>query len=332
MSYKTKAYKKTENGYELVTRKYISSLNDTEKTIFIDTHKPFFLTPEDDGLHLTFNKRQKTFRFYPNFEHRYLGSNEESATHKYCVEEISKLKELPLKLKKDKKTITLTFNYSFSEIVLPIGDHYIKPDLLLYIREPNELALKWNIIVALEIVVSHDLDGKKLQLYKEYKIPVIRIKANKKWGRKKEDEMSPAKKIELRNWIKNTFKKGYTADLLLDPKSKDYLENATIENLESKIEQITTQKKKVTTDLKKIDKLSVNLKKRNRNLFSKVENYSAENRKLLGKISENETKIYHLKNNLEEQIKIKIKFQKLFLATIILLILITIIGFKYYSK
>lgn len=245
MAYKTKAYRKTKNGYELISRDYFCSLDTADQRIFRDNNKPFYLEPSDLSPKLTYNIKNRTYSFYPTFDDsKFFGSNEESYTHTCCIEELAKLKELPIKIDKpfaDKRTgelVTFSFNYAFPEIILHVGEYYIKPDLLLYLREPSDLALRWNRLLAIEVVVSHDVNGEKLELMKNAKIPILRIKANKKWGRKKDYEMTEDKKDELRNWIKNSFKKGFSGDLLLDVKSKAILENRTIQQLEVKRDEL----------------------------------------------------------------------------------------------
>lgn len=259
MSYKTKAYRKVKNGFELITRDYICSLAYEDQIIFRDTNKPFYLVASEDGPELTYNTKNRTFSFYPSFTGKYYASNEESATHKYCIEEISKFNNLKIKSKNSfgnvakGEYVNFSFNYIFPEIILPIGDNWIKPDLLVYFREPYDLALKWNRILAIEIVVSHDLNGEKLKLMKDYKIPVLRIKANKKWGRQKEENMSNQKKEELKNWIKNSFQKGYSAEVLLDSKSKAYLENKVIRKLEDKNSLLTQKLEKSSEYISRLE-------------------------------------------------------------------------------
>lgn len=241
MSYKTKAFRKTLSGYEPVSRNFISSMTKVEQKIYREENKPFYLEPSDDGPKLTYNIPNRTFSFYPRYIGKFYGNNEESATHKYCIEELARLNNLKINIGNNKKEqiIEFSFNYIFPKIILPVGESWVRPDLLIYLRKPYDLALRWNRILAVEIVVTHDLDGGKLKLMKENKIPILRIKANKKWGKEKEVNMSEQKREELRNWIKNSFKKGYTADLLLDSKSQAYLENEVINELDIKNKELT---------------------------------------------------------------------------------------------
>lgn len=300
MLYKTKAYRKTKTGFELITRDYICSLKHEEQVIFRDTNKPFYLNASNDGPELTYNTKNRTFSFYPCFKGKYYGRNEESATHKYCIEIISKLNSLKIKSKssigkiRKGEIINFTFNYIFPEIMLSIGDNWIKPDLLIYFRKPYDLALRWNRILAIEIVVSHDLNGEKLQLMKDCKIPILRIKANKKWGREKEINMSEQKKQELKKWIQNSFKKGYTAEILLDSKSKAYLENEVVAKLEAENSGLTEALENAfvhNTQLKK-KKLSI------------------ENR-LVDSEKSNDTLKNNLGNKVEETKKLKLELEKL---------------------
>ncbi len=236
------------------------------------------MEPSDDGPKLTYNTANKTFSFYPQFdEARYFGTKEESVTHRYCIEEISKLGKITIKSNNDFATrmggnlITFSYKYCFPEIILQIGDNYIKPDILLYLRGPSDLALRWNRLLAVEVVVSHDLNGEKLKLMEKAKIPVLRIKANKKWGRKKEDEMSDKEKHDLRNWIKNTFKKKYTGDFLLDPKSKALLENKTIQMLELEKTEMAVQGNTYQKQIQELEVRNKKLKERNQELLLGVQ-------------------------------------------------------------
>lgn len=324
MSYKTKAYRKTNTGFELVTRDYISSLDYEQQVIFRDTNKPFYLVPSNDGPELTYNIKNRTFSFYPSFTGNYYASNEESATHKYCIEEISKLNKLKIKSKnnfgdiKKGEYINFSFNYIFPEIILPIGDNWIKPDLLIYFREPYDLALKWNRVLAVEIVVSHDLNGEKLQLMQDSKIPILRIKANKKWGRQKEGNMSEQKKEGLKNWIKNSFQKGYSADILLDSKSKAYLENKVIHKLKAKNDDLIEKLENSNEYVTQLETNKSNLEKRLKNSNNSVDIYKT-------KLNERVEEIENLKIELKNTLKNKKRFTNLSAILLGIILIISLI-------
>ena len=321
---KTRGYRKKENGYELVTSNYISSLSEADQIIFRDKHRPFYLEPSDDGPRMTYNTKNRTFSFYGTHDDKYFGSHEESATHRYCIEELANLNELLIISKNDfpnrKKgdVLKFSFNYAFSEIVLQIGETYIKPDLLLYIREPYDLGLRWNRLLAIEVVVSHGLDGKKLELMRSAKIPVLRIRANKKWGRKKEDEMNDKEKSELRTWIKNSFKKGYSADLLLDSKSKVYLENKTINILESEKNELQAVVEKYSMTISKLSSKNAHLISQNNSLISAGNKYS-------DRFSKIEHELHEVRNINLQLASSKRRIKKCFLNTVIILVSVILI-------
>jgi hypothetical protein len=339
MSYKTKAFRKTLNGYEPVSRDFISSMKKVDQIIYRDTNKPFYLEPSDDGPKLTYNTANRTFSFYPKYIGKFYGNNEESATHKYCIEELSKLNELKINIGKGKKEqiIEFSFNYIFPEIILPIGENWVKPDLLIFLRKPYDLALKWNRVLAVEIVVTHDLDGAKLNLMRENKIPILRIKANKKWGKEKEENMSEQKKEELRNWIKNSFKKGYTADLLLDSKSKAYLENEVINELDFKNKNLTKEIEKTNihnSQLKdrilNLEREIIDVKNKNNNIKSSFKNKNEElNERIDTKTQELKLNENEYKKLLESKEKLKKRFTNL---SVILLVIILITSLIIYLK
>ena len=262
MAYKTVGYYKTKEGFTKVHRDEICQLKIEDQVIFRDDKKPFYLEPSDDGPRMTYNTKNRTFSFLGIKDSSFIGSNEESATHKYCIEEISKLEHLRVWVgpKDERRPVDFKFNYIFSEIVLPVGGKLIKPDLLIYLREPYDLALKWNRILAVEIVVTHKFNGEKLELMKRYKIPILRIKVGRKWGTDKIKDMSEAKKEILRKKIKEAFRKGHSADFLLDQKYKAYLENhalqeslkenSMMQNIMRKYKTSITQKGDQITSLK----------------------------------------------------------------------------------
>ena len=205
-----------------------------------ELYKPFYFTPYESEPYFTIDSVRKNFRLYP--KHKHYGvytSSEESATHKYCIREICKLNTLKIKLKNSipnytkGSIINFEFNYALPEFEITMGEKtVVRPDIVLFLRVPADLAIYFKRIVFVEIVVTHNID-EKIRIYDKARVPVLRIKANPKWGKKSEFEMSQTKKEELQTWIRNSFKQTYSADLLLPKEHQIILENEVVEKAEA---------------------------------------------------------------------------------------------------
>lgn len=249
-----------------------STKDDLEHTR--ELYKPFYLTPFESEPHFTIDSVRKNFRLYP--KHKHYGiytSSEESATHKYCIQEISNLNSIQIELKNSipnypkGSIVKFEFNYAIPEFVIPMGDKtIIRPDIVLFLRAPADLAIYFKRILAIEIVVTHNID-EKIRIYDKAQVPVLRIRANRKWGKKNESEMSQNEKDELKTWIRRSFKQTYSADLLLPKEHKILLENEVVKKAESEKEFL---KQKLLNELSINQKLKDDINRRD-NVVYKLE-------------------------------------------------------------
>lgn len=223
-----------------------------------EQYKPFYLTPYESEPHFTIDSVRKNFRLYPT--HKNFGvytSSEESATHKYCIDAISSQNYLQVQLKNNipnypkGSIVKFEFNYALPEFVIPMGDNtVIRPDIVLFLRSPADLAIYFKRILAIEIVVAHNID-EKIRIYDKAQVAVLRIKANRKWGKKNESEMSKNEKEELKDWIRRSFKQTYSADLLLPKEHQIILENKVIEKAEEEKRELKEQLHDALSQLEK---------------------------------------------------------------------------------
>ncbi len=258
-----------------------------------ELYKPFYFTPYESEPYFTIDSVRKNFRLFPT--HKHYGvytSSEESATHKYCVHEISKLNTLQIKLKNEipnypkGSIVNFEFNYALPEFEIKMGDEVVvRPDVVLFLKAPADLAIYFKRILFVEVVVTHNID-EKIKIYDKARIPVLRIKANKKWGKKPEYEMSETKKEELQRWIRNSFKNTYSADLLLPTEHQIILENKVIENAE--IEKETLKKQiKNTLNAAKLQKQESESLQRNNSKLSENLNIEIQRYKEIKLLNQN---------------------------------------------
>lgn len=322
--------------------KDILPLKEADRRSLIDELKPFYFEKSLHSLKMNFNAYQKTFRFNSKKnENHFFGSNEDTISHNYSKDEIEKLTSISLRPKEkfliynEGEKINFKYNYAFQEITLNINENFIRPDVLLYIKEPYYLAYKWNRMLAIEVRAHHKVEGKKIDLLKKGKIATIEIKLKKKWKILKEELMSSSEKQNLKNHIKNTFKSGYYADFLiskfdqqekLEKKAIVELENIILK-LKSDIESINYEKNKLQDQRKLLLKEIESLKKEDeyncKLILTKnkdIERFQNENKELF-----NENKIYEKKLNEANKVFFKMLFGIVFLGIFAIFLLYKLI-------
>ena len=334
---KTRAWIHKNDEWKEISVYEIAKIDNTNyrRQQFIDS-TDFYLNPYFDSTRLFFSGgrlKKWHFRFPTSFSKaKYYASSNESFTHKCCkkviINELNNRLQLSLKDESTKEITNplFTWNYAFEEFNLKIEDKTIVPDILIFLRSPAYLAYKWNRLLAIEIFVEGDTkkNGRKLEILDKYKIPTIQIKANPKWGKENENNMSKEKKEKLEKWIKNSFKKGdYGADLLINTRSIKHFESEIVKendvlqdelkDYESKLEDESGNLKKAKEKIKRLNDSNVILREEKERIEKKIEDSYK-------KIANQHKVIYALKRKLEKEKKSWLKLFFTFLVSVLIIL------------
>ncbi len=239
---KLRAYNQTNEGWEIVNRWDLIKMSQVEYDKFKELNFPLYLKKNKESYKLTFNRGQKTFRFYPGeIPDDKKGSPGLTISHQIAQEVISDLRTLNLKLtdkrfKPYKKVdFRIEVDQIFEEFRTTANDNEYIVDLLIVFSKPEWLALKWNRTLALEVFVTHDVEGKKIIDFEKKRVSLAEIVIGSKLKLKKSAaEVTETEENELRQVMKHAFNKQIFGDLLVDTTSTKYLENATIQELLAK--------------------------------------------------------------------------------------------------
>lgn len=260
---KLRAYKYFDNQWEKVSRWELIKMPDVEYRKFKELHFPLFLTKSKESPKLTFNKGQKTFRYYPN-----QGLNENhiskglTISHLIAQEVISDIRTLNLKLK-DKRTkpyqdkvYKIEVDNIVTEKKIVCGENIYYADLLVFFSKPAELSLQWNGYLTLEVFVTKDVEGNKIIDYEKKKIPLIEIAIGPKLKLKKSaTEVSEKEENNLRDFMNVVFRKQIFGNILVFPTSDKYKENEIINKLNDTKSKVTELKNNIENKNSEIENL-----------------------------------------------------------------------------
>ncbi len=257
---KLRAYNYRDGEWETVNRWSLVKMSEVEFKKFKDLNFPLYLKKSTESPKLTFNRGQKTFRFYPGIlPDDKKGSSGLTISHQIAQEVISDLRVLNLKLtdkrfKPYKKVdLEIEADQIFEEFPTTAGDNNYVVDLLVVFSKPTWLALKWNRTLALEVFVTNDVRGKKIIDFEQKRVAMVevvigsKLKSNKSASETTEEEES-----KLRQIMRNAFSKQIFGDLLVDTTSTKYLENELIQELTHEVSSLKASTEKYKNRLSEV--------------------------------------------------------------------------------
>ncbi len=268
---KLRAYNFKDGEWETVTRWQLIHMSELEYKKFKEHNFPLYLKKDHSSYKLTFNQRQKTFRFYPGqIPDDKKGSSGLTIAHQLAQEVISNLRTLHLKLtdkrfKPYKKVdIDIEADQIFEEHRTTANDNEYIVDLLVLFSKPAWLALKWNRILILEVYVTNELRGQKIIDFEKKGLSMAEVVIGSKLKIKKTaSEVSEREEDQLRNIMKHAFSKQIYGDLWIDTSTSKYLENEVLKEREG---QITALKQRVQISQDKINVLNEGLELKDQQL------------------------------------------------------------------
>ena len=179
---KLRAYRLNNGEWEPVSRWHLIKMADTEYRKYKDQYFPLYLSKSENSPKLTFNTKQKTFRFYPNqgfSEHH--SSHSLTIAHQLAQEVLSEIRVLNFKLK-DKRTkpykdveFQIEVDNVFLEQRMEISGNAYIADLLISFSKPHDLSLQWNRFMVLEIFVTNDVRGNKILDFEKKKYHSLKL-------------------------------------------------------------------------------------------------------------------------------------------------------------
>ena len=318
---KVSAYRKVNDGFEIVSRWDLLKMAEVEYRKFKDENFPLYLRKSEESPKLTFNSKQKTFRFLPGtIKNSDKQSSGLTISHILAQEVLSELDVLNFKLL-DKRTkpynkidLQIKVENSIVEHSLFNGEYIA--DLLIYFSEPIEKANNWNRKLVLEVFTSNEVRGKKIFAFEENEIALIEISLGDKLkSKKKISEITEQEEIELKRYIFNSFKKQIFGDLLVSPISKNTTSNPSIESKNIQVEIFEEKLKEFDQEIKtkEAEYRSLMLKyEQLKTKYKEAENLINHQKKLIDKLG---VENYSLKkdniklNNLSIIERIKIFFK-----------------------
>lgn len=241
MSTKLKAYYQKDGTWHTVSRWELLALNETDYATFRDAHT-LYIHKESDSEKLTFNRLQKTFRYYPTLGEK---EHEEEAgmtiSHLLAQEVICEMEALNLKLtdRRTKKTTQyeLCIKRSNSQCEYRAGKFIF--DIRIFFNEPHELALKWGGKLNIEVFATSQTKRDKIAYCEEMREPLIEVRlSDKLLSKHKISEVTPDMEQDLRIHLERAFARHIYADLLVSPSSESYLRDKVIAQKNKEIEQL----------------------------------------------------------------------------------------------
>lgn len=241
------------------------------------------------------------FRYIENMKG---GNNEdgdnESISHSTAISVLSELSEITFVI--GKKSYQLKFTEFFIEPRLQFENRNVYyPDLIGCFSSECDLSEKWNGKVAIEVVVSHKCEPKKIKDFFAHNIPIIEVTLTKKMIFLKEfqNESYDSKDVEkYYNFLKTIFKNQVYGKILSDPISANYyVEELKLKQME--LNNIISINKELN-ELNESYKLELDNKQTSLNeLTIKINDLSRENYNLHNLLKQNEESNNKLKNKIE---------------------------------
>ncbi len=307
---KLRAYNYRNGEWETVNRWSLIKMSQVEYDKFKELYFPLYLKKSKESYKLTFNRGQKTFRFYPGeLPDDKKGSSGLTISHQIAQEVISDLRILNLKLtdkrfKPYKKVdIEIEADQIFEEFRTTANDNKYVVDLLIVFSKPESLALKWNRVLILEVFVTNDVREKKIIDFEKKGVLLAEVVIGSKLKVKKgASEVTEKEEAELRQIMTHAFKKQIFGDLLIDTTSTKYLENATINELETKVSSLEGKIKNLQGQMYEMEKEYAQKDKLIRKLHSGMKRAELQ-------VKENEMKGKKLQTEIEKW-ENKSKFQR----------------------
>lgn len=265
MSTKLKAYYQNDGTWHTMSRWEMLAMSETEYTTFRDTYT-LHLSKDSDSEKLTFNRLQKTFRYYPTPTER--EHEEESGmtiSHLIAQEVICDMDELNLKLtdRRTKKTTQYEIHIKRSNSLCEYRAGKFIFDIRIFFNEPQELALKWGGKLNIEVFATSRTKGDKIAYCEEMKEPLIEVRLSEKLlSRHKISEVTPEMEQEIRIHLERAFTRQIYADLLVSPSSESYLRDKVIAQQNKEIERLKKELRDNKSDKGIISKIKNTLKLR----------------------------------------------------------------------
>lgn len=259
---KVSAFRKIEDNWVKISRWDLLKLSEVDYLKFMDAND-LYLSKTEESPKLTFNRLQKTFRFYPNkFDYSERESSGLTISHLLAQEVLSELETLNIVLDdnrfKPKITKELKIKVDNSIIEYPLFDRKYIADLIIFFSSPYEEATNWNKRFVLEVYVTNKVRGDKIAMFEEKGYGLIEVKlGNRLLNKKKISEITEKEENDLKRYIYNSFKKQIFCDLLVSPFSEESSvnlaiqeKNSSIEKLQANLRDVQAQNLELKKDLK----------------------------------------------------------------------------------
>lgn len=261
MATKLRAYyiDEKDGTWRRVDRWQMTGMAETDYYRFLENNT-MYLCKDTDSPKLTFNRLQKTFRYYPNGAPKDgEGNDGMTISHLLAEEVICDMDMLHFELTDERRTdrkkyeLTVRPSNGFCEYRLGNGDEYFIGDVRIFFNEPYELALKWGGVLNVEIFATSRVGSAKTAFFEERREPLIEVKlSDKLMSPYKVSEITKEQEDDLRRHIFNAFSKKIYGRLLVSPSSEAYLSNQTISELNKRMEKMEADNARL---IEKIEKL-----------------------------------------------------------------------------
>lgn len=241
MPAKLKAYYRKDGTWHTVSRWDMLALSETEYTAFRGAFD-LFLRKDEESEKLTFNRLQKTFRYYPApTEREQEEENGMTISHLIAQEVLSEREELDFLLtdRRTKKPTRYELHIKRSNSLCEYREGKFIFDLRIFFNEPSELALKWGGKFNAEVFATSKTKDDKIAYCEEMKEALIEVRLSEKLlSVHKISEVTEEMEREIRTHIERAFAKVIYADLLVSPASDAYLRNKVIAAQAKEIERL----------------------------------------------------------------------------------------------
>ena len=275
---KLRAYNYKDGEWETISRWQLARLSELEYKKFKENNFPLYIRKDTSSFRLTYNQKQKTFRFYPGeVPENKKGSNGLTIAHQIAQEVISDLRLLNLKLtdKRFKPYKKVEFKIEadqiFQEFRTTANDSEYIVDLMIVFSKPAWLAIKWNRILILEVYVTNDVRGRKIIDFEKKGLSLAEVVIGSKFkSNKSASKVTESEEEELRQRMKYAFTKQIFGDLWIDTSTSKYLENQA---LQERDDEILIIRKSLENSQNEINSLNQALEQKERQVKSLSRNF-----------------------------------------------------------
>lgn len=224
----------------------------------VKSERKFHLRPQDNSPPLTFNRRQKTFRFFPSTDiKRDTGKNNMTISHLLAQEVLAEQRALVFDFGELKEYLSIKVRKGsitgfLERPVIARGNKYYM-DVVKCFDDPTEQSYKWGSYFCIEVFVTHEVSFEKLHDCMHEGVPLIEVKIpDKLIVNKSLASITEKEEKSLKNSLREYFSKKIPARLLVDPVCEKYQRDQIIQKKVNTIDKLENRNEFLEKDNRRL--------------------------------------------------------------------------------